>query len=75
MALDPIISALNSVSNIIECTFDHDSETNERVDEPGEYSGAGIVEMFSNIELQNDDATEAAVGLFGTRSGDQTEAA
>jgi hypothetical protein len=70
--LDAIISALDSVSNIIECTYDHDSETGERIDEPGEYSGADIVEMICNIEIEVCEAFEAAVGLFGKETTDQS---
>jgi hypothetical protein len=73
--LDEIISALNSVSNIIECTYDHDSETGERLDEPGEHSGADIVEMICNIEIKVSKASEAAVGLFGTESTGQSAGA
>lgn len=73
--LDAIISALDSVSNIIECTYDHDSETGERIDEPGEYSGADIVEMICNIEIEVSEAFEAAIGMFGKEATDQSAGA
>ncbi len=70
--LDSIISALSSVSRIIECTYDHDSETGERLDEAGEYSGADIVEMICNIETEVCDASRFAVGFFGDEQADQS---
>ena len=73
--LESIISALTSVGKVIACTYDHDSETEERVDEPGKYSGADIVKMLSTIELEVEDAMCAAEWLFGVQSTDQTETA
>lgn len=70
--LDSIISALSSVSRIIEDTYDHDSETGERLDEPGKYSGADIVEMICNIETEVCDASRFAVGFFGDEQADQS---
>lgn len=68
--LDSIISALTAVGKVIECTYDHDSETGERIDEPGEHSGADIVNMLSEIELDVEDAMQAAEFLFVLPSTD-----
>lgn len=73
--LDSIISALTAVGNVIECTYDHDNETGERIDEQGEHSAADIVEMLSNIELEVEDAMQAAEYLFRIPSTDTTAAA
>ena len=70
--LDAIISALDSVNRIIECTYDHDSETGERLDEPGEHSAADIVAMICNIETEVCDASRFAVGFFGDEQADQS---
>ena len=70
--LDSVISALSSVRRIIECTYDHDGETDERLDEPGEYSGADIVEMICNIETEVCDASQFAFGFFGDEEADQS---
>jgi hypothetical protein len=45
---DPIREALYAVADIIECTYAHDE--NGRTDQPGEYSGADIVESLCGIE-------------------------
>lgn len=70
--LDTIISALHSVNRIIECTYDHDCETGERLDEPGEHSAADIVEMICNIETEVCDASRFAAGFFGVEQVDQS---
>jgi hypothetical protein len=70
--LDAIISALDSVNRIIECTYDHDSETGVRLDEPGEHSAPDIVEMICNIETEVCDASRFAVGFFGDEQADQS---
>ena len=45
---DPIREALYAVSDIIECTYAHDKDG--RVDGPGIYSGADVVESLCGIE-------------------------
>jgi len=70
--LDAIISALDSVNRIIECTYGHDSETEERFDEPGEHSAADVVAMICNIETEVCDASRFAVGFFGDEQADQS---
>ncbi len=70
--LDAIISSLDCVNKIIECTYDHDSETGERLDEPGEHSAADIVAMICDIETEVWDASRFAVGFFGDEQADQS---
>ena len=70
--LDAIISALGSVNRIIKCTYNHDSEIGERLDEPGEHSAADIVAMICDIETEVCDASRFAVGFFGDEQADQS---
>jgi hypothetical protein len=53
---DLISLALGRVAGLIECTYHHDEDG--RTDQPGEYSGADIVEALCGIE---DDVRAAIV--------------
>ncbi len=62
--LQSIISALESVNEIVECTYATDEETGERIDEPGEHSAADIVEMLCGAEISFSEGYNTAVELF-----------
>ena len=70
--LDSISSATASVNRIIECTYDDDSETGERLDEPGDLSAADIMAMICNVETEVCDVFRFAVGFFGDEQADQS---
>lgn len=57
-----LLEALRSVARIIENTYGHDEETGERIDEPGDYSAADIVEQLCGIEGLVSDAIAKATG-------------
>ena len=70
--LDAIMSALDSVNRVMECTDDHDSETGERLDEPGDLSAADIMAMICNVETEVCDSSRFAVGFVGDEQADQS---
>jgi len=47
---EKVLRALRLVSDVIECTYGHDPETNERDDGDPKCSGADIVQMLCDIE-------------------------